>query len=310
MKTRWLLFVALISSSLVPDITEAAPNSFAYVLQAENVSSNRAIAVRRLAASSRDWLVLDPQFSEVDRWSRSDLATLRRAQPGRKILAYISIGEAENYRPYWKTDWAIGGVLSPTAPDWLLSENPSWPGNFKVKFWSPVWQQIMLSAVDAAMAQGFDGVYLDIVDAFEFFEQNGSDFIDNRLNPETGESYRLDMVAWVRQIAGRVRNVKHRALVIPQNGEALLAIPTFLNTVSGIGVEDLFTDTNQLQLRSEINYRRSFLQRLTTRNKPVLDIEYPTLTSRKAFVREQAHAAGITWLITDRNLRTFGTSGR
>ena len=308
MKTLRLL-TALIFFGFGQASIWAANHSLAYVLQAENLYANRAQAVRGLAGSGRDWLVLDPQFSENERWSRSDLATLRLARPGRKILAYISIGEAENYRPYWQADWTIGGTPSTTAPDWLLAENPDWPGNFKVKFWSPAWQQIILSAVDAAMAQGFDGVYLDIVDAFEFFEQSGTDFIDNRINPETGESYRRDMVAWVRQIARRVRMAKRGALVVPQNGEVLLTIPTFLNTVSGMGVEDLFTDTNRLQLRSETNYRRSFLQKLLARNKPVLDIEYPTLTSRKAFVRQQAHAAGFTWLITDRDLRTLGTSG-
>ena len=309
MKTGWLFIFALIIFCFGSLSAHAAPRSFAYVLQAENISSSRAIAVQQLAASGRDWLVLDPQFSDAERWTSFDLATLRRARVGRKVLAYISIGEAENYRSYWHPDWTSGGTPSGTAPEWLLGENPNWPGNFKVKYWSPAWQQIILGAVDAAMAQGFDGVYLDIVDAFEFFEQNGSNFIDNRINLETGFSYRQDMVTWVRQIAGRVRSTNGR-LVVPQNGEALLAIPTFLSTVSGMGVEDLFTDTNRLQLRSEISYRRSFLQKLVARKKPVLDIEYPTLPSRKSIVRQQAHAARFTWSITDRNLTTLGTSGR
>ncbi|GDX10473.1 hypothetical protein LBMAG57_22450 [Verrucomicrobiota bacterium] len=46
------------------------------------------------------------------------------------------------------------------------------------------------------MARGFDGVYLDIVDGFETFEQVGKDYVDVRVNPETKQSYRRDMVEW------------------------------------------------------------------------------------------------------------------
>ena len=167
----------------------------------------------------------------------------------------------------------------------------------------------MLAAVDSAMASGFDGVYLDIVDGFEFFEQNGNDFIDNRPNPATGQSYRRDMVDWVKIIARQVRSHKPGALVIPQNGSQLLAQADFLNTVSGMGVEDLFTDDNQLQSASDTNYRLYFLKKLLARKKTVLDIEYPTTTNRKALVRQRARQKGFVWLVTDRELQTLGASG-
>ncbi|MEI7820204.1 MAG: hypothetical protein WCK55_04740 [Verrucomicrobiota bacterium] len=55
------------------------------------------------------------------------------------------------------------------------------------------------------MARGFDGVYPDIVDGFEIFEQVGKDYVDDRVNPETEQSYRRDMVVWVKAIAARAR---------------------------------------------------------------------------------------------------------
>jgi len=57
---------------------------------------------------------------------------------------------------------------------WLLDENPDWPGNYKVKYWDIEWKSIIFGASDAFLNRildsGFDGVYLDIIDAYEYFE--------------------------------------------------------------------------------------------------------------------------------------------
>jgi cysteinyl-tRNA synthetase len=80
----------------------------------------------------------------------------------------LSIGEAEDYRYYWQTDWRTGN------PSWIAEENPDWEGNYKVKYWEPEWQDIIYgnnnSYLIRILGAGFDGVYLDIIDAFEYFE--------------------------------------------------------------------------------------------------------------------------------------------
>ena len=76
-----------------------------------------------------------------------------------------------------------------------------------------------------------------------------------------------------------------------------------------MGVEDLFTDDKHLQSASDTNYRLNFLKKLLARKKTVLDIEYPTTTTRKALVRQRAHQKGFVWLVTDRELQTLGVSG-
>ena len=47
----------------------------------------------------------------------------------RIVLAYLSIGEAEDYRSYWQRDWSV------SPPAWLGAENPDWPGNYAVNYW-------------------------------------------------------------------------------------------------------------------------------------------------------------------------------
>ena len=279
------------------------PASFAYVLQADALARSRAAAVGRLETCGRDWIVLDAVYASDEPWTPTDLDTIRKARPGRKVLAYLSIGEAENYRPYWKRTWTGGG-----APAWLLGENPGWKGNFRVKYWHADWQRLMLEQVDAAMARGFDGVYLDIVDGFETFERKGRDFEDNRLNPETRQSFRRDMVDWVKAIAARARTGRPDALVIPQNGAQLLAHADFVETISGIGIEDLFTNGNAAQPRDHTDYTIDFLKRLRPSGRPVLAIEYPRNPARQTLCRKAAAKQGYTLLLTDRDLKTLGQS--
>jgi cysteinyl-tRNA synthetase len=54
------------------------------------------------------------------------------------------------------------------------AENPDWPGNYKVKYWETDWQNIIYKNSDSylnkILTAGFDGVYLDIIDAFEYYE--------------------------------------------------------------------------------------------------------------------------------------------
>jgi cysteinyl-tRNA synthetase len=283
---------------------QSPPASFAYVLQADSLAKSKAEAVAKLAASDRDWIILDANFSSDEPWTAADLAAIRAGRAGRKVIAYLSIGEAEDYRAYWQKSW------STNAPAFLLGENPEWKGNFRVKYWQADWQKIILADVDKIMAAGFDGVYLDIVDGFETFEQDGKKFVDDRVNPETKQSYRRDMVDWVKAVALRARKTNRAALVIPQNGTQLLAHADFLGAVDAVGVEDLFTNGDKLQKAADTKYGLECIAPMTALHKPVLDVEYARSKERQAKVRELAAQHGFVWIITDRELKTLGEAGK
>jgi cysteinyl-tRNA synthetase len=283
---------------------QPSPASFAYLLQADSFAKSKSEAVTNLAACGRDWIILDASFSGDEAWTEKDLSAIRAGKSGRKVIAYLSIGEAENYRAYWQRAWKTN------PPAFLLGENPEWKGNFRVKYWQAGWQKIILADVDKIMAAGFDGVYLDIVDGFETFEQDGDNFIDDRLNPETKQSYRRDMVDWVKSVASRARQTNPAALVIPQNGTQLLAHADFLGAIDAVGVEDLFTDGDKLQKTADTKYILDFLSPLAAAHKPVLDVEYPKRKELQAQARQQAAQHGFTWIVTDRELKTLGESGK
>ncbi len=289
----------------------SAPASLAYVLQADSLAKTKAEAVAKLAACGRDWIVLDASFSTDEPWTAADLATIRAGKIGRKVISYLSIGEAEDYRAYWNPSWDANhdGKPDAGAPAWLLGQNPEWKGNYRVKYWQPAWQQIMLTNVDQIIATGFDGVYLDIVDGFETFEQDGKNFIDDRVNPETSQSYRRDMVDWVKAIAARARTTNSTAIVIPQNGTQLLVNADSIAAIDAVGVEDLFANGDKLQKAADTKYILDFLSAMTAAHKPVLDIEYAKRKPIQTRVRAAAAQNGFVWIVTDRQLKTLGTSG-
>ena len=313
MKNKFLR--AILLALMIAGFTSAAqplPASIAYVLQADALAKSKAEAIARLAACGRDWIVLDAAFGNEEPWTAADLSTIRAGRAGRKAIAYLSVGEAEDYRAYWNPKWDANhdGKPDAGAPAFLLAQNPEWKGNYRVKYWQTNWQQIILADVDKIMAAGFDGVYLDIVDGFETFERDGKNFLDDRPNPETKQSYRRDMVDWVKAIAARARKNNPAALVIPQNGTQLLAHADFLGTVDAVGVEDLFTNGDKLQPAAETKNILGFVAPMVAAHKPVLDIEYPKSKERRKHVREKAVAQGFVWLVTDRQLKTLGESGK
>ena len=309
MKFATLLALAVVHLGALSASAEAPPKSFAYVLQADALAKTKSEAVKLLRDCQRDWIVLDTDFSGDTPWELADIQTIRGGQAGRKVIAYISIGEAEDYRKYWRKEWVSQGKLSAAAPGWLGAENPDWKGNYRVKYWQAEWQKVILASIDEALSRGFEGVYLDIVDGFETFEKEGEDFIDDRLNPETKQSYRRDMVDWVKKIAVRARAQNPQALVIPQNGSQLLAQSDFVEVISAIGIEDLFTNGNKVQPKTHTKEVLSNLKKLAAAEKQVLLIEYPKSAERQTLSKKLAAENGLVWLLTDRELKTLGESG-
>ena len=289
---------------------EANPASFAYILQADSFAKTKPAAIAKLKECGRDWIVLDAAFSGDTPWDQADLDTIRSGKPGRKVVAYLSIGEAENYRTYWQSDWVSNAKRTAAAPAWLGIENPEWKGNYRVKYWNAEWQKLMLTAIDDTMARGFDGVYLDIVDGFQTYEQGDDDYLDERINPETKQTYRRDMVDWVKVIAARAHAINPSALVIPQNGSQLAAHKDFVEVISAQGIEDLFTNGNKLQPTSHTDEILGHLKTLASAKKPVLLIEYPKTPERQALSKKLAKENGLVWLGADRQLKTLGESGK
>jgi cysteinyl-tRNA synthetase len=144
--------------------------SFLYLINPGAFASREAY-LTALEKNPAGFLIVDAGFAGADVLSAAEVARLKRLPSGgaRTVIAYLSVGEAETYRSYWNPAWKR------SRPEWLAEENPEWAGNVKVRYWHPAWRTLVFgtpeSALDRILAAGFDGAYLDIVDAFHYFEK-------------------------------------------------------------------------------------------------------------------------------------------
>ena len=142
--------------------------NFLYIINPSSYP-NKNDFLNALKNTNFDLIIIDLFFYE-QMLTKEDIDSLKTKQNGGKrlIICYMSIGEAEDYRYYWEDEWYYN------PPSFLDKENPDWPGNYKVKYWDPSWQAIIYgndnSYLKKIIDSNFDGVYLDIIDAFEYFE--------------------------------------------------------------------------------------------------------------------------------------------
>ena len=148
--------------------------NFLYLLNTSEYNS-RINYLNALRKTGYDILLIDACF-----WkqilTRKEIRSLQTKPSGKKrlVICYMSIGEAETYRYYWKQTWGKN------PPAFLEKENPEWKGNYKVKYWHEQWKEIICGRTDGTGFQqsylkkiidaGFNGVYMDIIDAAHYFE--------------------------------------------------------------------------------------------------------------------------------------------
>ena len=216
--------------------------------------------------------------SEEDEWQKSDVKRLQKS--GKLVLSYLSIGEAEEGRFYYKS---LDKKL-------IHSENQDWKGNFKIYFWEREWQDIIFQYVDRIINQGFDGVYLDIIDAYFYFglKENGG----LGIRPSAAE----DMIAFVDKIARHARLIRNKKdfLVFVQNATAITTSESFpqdtkdnslllkqlqnryFNSINAIGVEDVFfrgVKKNNNPYNPD-PFVLKYLEEFKSQGKPIFSIEY------------------------------------
>ena len=244
-----------------------------------DVDPDRAGEIARRDAG----LVVIDRESGDGRYGPGDLAAMRGDDADRLIVSYLSIGEAETYRDYWQPAWDTA------PPGWLDARNENFTDNLKVRYWDPEWQAIILPIVDEIVDQGFDGLYLDIVTAFEHFEET---------DPEPGRDYRADMAAFVAAIRARAEarlaatDPGRPFAIIGQNGVELIDTPGYADAIDGIGQEDLrflYDDPDReledfrLLPDEDYDYRLEYLRRAEAGGEEVFVVEYLTAARQAEF---------------------------
>jgi cysteinyl-tRNA synthetase len=261
--TRVRLIFILTMHFILPDfaglLSAQIPSSvrhFTYQLQNLNLEA--------LGRSGFDLVIMDysADGSPEGEFTKEQIAGLKPdSSAGRTVLAYLSIGEAEDYRFYWR------GEFRPGNPEWLEGENPDWAGNYKVRFWHADWQAVVLEYLDRILSAGFNGVYLDVVDAYEYFQEKGR------------SSAAQEMVDFIRLVRSHAHVSDPDFYVFIQNASELLRLNAdVIQLIDGIGQEDLFfgyDGDGKATPQNVTSQWESNLLLAVQAGKTVLTIDYP-----------------------------------
>ena len=247
-----------------------------------------------VAATKLDLVVIDAMKNAQAgiALSRAEVAALQKKPDGgrRLVMAYLSVGEAETYRSYWRKDWLTA------PPVWLAAANEKWPGAYGVRFWEPAWQHIVFegpaSLLGNILDAGFDGVFLDRVDAY-------SDWEGERATAAS------DMVDLVARLATRARSVDSGFLIIGQNSEGLLTNKRYLANIDAVSKESLLfgrAGEGILNTDEEVAWSLKYLKPAHKSGLPVLAIEYLDDPLKKADARRRLANLGFLPFFANRLL--------
>ena len=296
-------------------------------------------AVDELAHSHYDMLVLEPTRTD---WSSDDKyfdtkGMVERLQNTKAsdyvhrklIIAYIDIGEAENWRWYWtwSKEWPEGEPRPQDWPDYILAHDPEgWEGNFLVAYWDERWKDIVIygrnqdsepygdynSVIDETIKDGFDGIYLDWVEGFE------NDAVIEEAQRQ-GKDPAVEMIHFIQEMRNYATQRVPHFLIIQQNAVALAnGHPELGSKIDAISQEAIWYDgtayddwnaTDGYDIPNHpslTNYYINYLDQYKAAGIPVFNCEYAVNFAAEAY--NKSHDKGYIPYCTRRALSRLTTT--
>lgn len=203
-------------------------------------------AIEALTTSRYDLVVIEPTRTNAgsEDFDTQEAVNRIHASPGslgersKLVLAYLDIGEAEDYRTYWQDDWEPPRAGVRGTPDFLVSVDPDgWAGNYPVAYWDPRWKDLVIynedSLLNLVLEDGFDGVYLDWVEAFDDVSVIAAAEL-------AGIEPAGEMIAFIREMRDYAAERHPNFLIVAQNGADLVDDNAeYFDVIDGLAQEDL-----------------------------------------------------------------------
>ena len=269
--------------------------------------------VEALARERFDMLVIEPtrtDWSDPGTRAFDTRGTVERlkASPAsdpthtKLVLAYIDVAQAETWRWYWTWGDALPGFVIGADPD-------GWSDCWVVAYWSPEWRSILFggggpgapqprapyeSVLDEVLQDGFDGIYLDWVEAYD------DERVIARARSEGRDAGR-EMVRLIGDIRRRARERVPGFVVVQQNAPMLLDDhPDLVEVVDAIAQEgtwyggeaDRSWDDPRgydiPQPSASTAETEAALDRFRAAGKPVLTIDYTVKHAEATHARARA----------------------
>ncbi|MEW6711251.1 MAG: endo alpha-1,4 polygalactosaminidase [Candidatus Riflebacteria bacterium] len=231
--------------------------------------------VAKLLASGADLFVLDP-----DAYNSAEIKELRNSN--KIVFAYLSVGEAESYRKYY-SEIASSGLI--------IDENPDWKENFAIKYWQKGWKDILLNYSKEILNKGFNGLFVDVVDAWQIYEG------------EVQIQRKIEMQKLLTEMGFFLKSRGLEKGIIIQNSHELLDDTILCSMIYGINQESLFaswaSDFIDPQWQSE---KIAALEKIRHQGKLVTTIEYTRERMAMARIRMKTSRFGFLPYFTVKEL--------
>jgi len=302
-----------------PDIPFANLNGvkisyFMYQIQ----GLGKKASIDALANTDYDMLIIEPGFNLKDEpYDVNYMIDKLKTKPNgdkRIVLAYIDIGQAEDYRDYWQEDWVAPTDKKSGTPKFLITIDPDgWSGNYPVAYWDKKWQNIWLAEdgiIKKIADYGFDGVYLDWVEAYD--DDKIREYAETK-----GINTANEMMLFIEGIKNKGKIIKSDFLIIAQNAQYLLDVnPDFYSSlIDGIANEDTWfygeadadwnsPDAGDLQGGERHSDDYSTENRIIQNKKylaykiPVFTVDYCISIDNAKFVYDKSRENGFIPLVT------------
>jgi uncharacterized protein (TIGR01370 family) len=251
-----------------------------YVLQGVDPAQ---IAAAPVAAKVVDLYVVSGNL-----FTPAQVATMESG--GGAVLGYFSIGEAENYRPYFSS--LPSSVLGPV--------DPSWPGDYEVAYWSPQWLTVAENYIQTMINQGFKGAFFDVVDeAFTSWAQQNA----------PGGDAQGAMTKLIQELSGfaRAQDPNFQIWLNSSGAEPMMSDPALLSAINGVYEEQLYyQNATKATGSADLAFNVSLLDNVTKAGKSVVAVEYVSSASAVSSVETQAAADGFGYYIANPDLNLVG----
>ena len=324
MNRKRIVFQIIFLCTLVHTIVFSQNNSVPMALSnvkywGYQIQSIRAQdAVENLVTSHYDMLVLEPTrtdwSSNAKLFNTAEMVTNIKnsfASDGihrKLVIAYIDIGEAEDWRWYWNwsLDWNCEQPIPNDWPDYIITCDPDgWGGNYPVAYWDSLWQDIVIwgenqnsnpygnysSIIDEVISDGFDGIYLDWVEAFE-------DTSVMKIAQTLGKNPADEMISFIEEMIKYAKNRNPNFIIIQQNAASLCdEHPELFNVIDAIAQEAIWYDGNATDIWNNpsghdflndhtlTQYYLNYLSMYQAAGIPVFNCEYALANSDSAYAK-------------------------
>jgi len=303
---------------------------------------NEEGAIDELADSHYDMLVLEPtrtdwssDAKDFDTKGMVERLKSTKSSDGihrKLIIAYIDIGEAEDWRWYWTwSEYEDEECKNPFPDDWpdyiVCCDPDGWGGNYPVAYWDEDWKDVVIygenqgtspdrdykSIIDEVIKDGFDGIYLDWVEAFE----NENVIAEAQ---RQGKDPAEEMINFIQEMRDYAEERNPNFIIIQQNAASLIEgnsdeLSSVIDAISQEAIwydgdaTDDWDDPNGYDFINEsslVDYYIDYLDQYLEAGIPVFNCEYALNYADDAY--SKSYSKGYIPYCTRRSLSKLTTT--